>query len=148
MSEPGNRLPPAAVADPVGLALGALGFGIMLGVGCQGLVTLLVRTVQGGMPASARVDLTSAPALVLLIGTFAGMVVAGIATGALLTPVRNPWRQAMLAAVAALASLVVSLVTIPVDKLLGRAGLASLVVLAGLGCLLIGRRLSRARIPA
>jgi hypothetical protein len=54
----------------------------------------------------------------------------------------------MLAAVAALASLVVSLVTIPVDKLLGRAGLAGLVVLAGLGCLLIGRRLSRARIPA
>jgi len=129
-------------ADPVGLVVTALAFGTSLGVGLQGVVTFTVRAIQQGAPASAKPALDSAPALVLLIGTLTGIVGAGLASWTLLAPIRNPWRQAMLAIVAGLSSFVISLVSIPLDGAFGRAGLLALVALAALSCFLIGRRLS------
>jgi len=139
----GSREAPAA--DPVGLVVTALAFGTSLGVGLQGVVTFTVRAIQRGAPATAKPALDSAPALVLLIGTLTGIVGAGLASWTLLAPIRNPWRQAMLAIVAGLSSFVISLVTIPLDRAFGRAGLLALVALAALSCVLIGRRLSVAR---
>ncbi len=125
----------------VGRVLGALGFGAALGVGVQGLVTWTVRLLQRGTPTSAAPALTSAPALVLLSGTLAGIVAAGLAAWILLGPIRNPWRQAMLAMVTGLGSFVLSLVTLPIDRAFGRPGLLGLVAVSALACLLIGRRL-------
>jgi hypothetical protein len=133
-------LPEEPAPDPVGLVAGALAFGALLGVGIQALVTWTVRGLQGPMPA-APTTLVSAPALVLLIGTFAGVVGAGLAAWSLLRPIGNPWRQAMLAMIAGLGSFVLSLVTIPIDRGLGRPGLLGLAVLAAGFCFAMGRRL-------
>lgn len=138
----------AAPTDLLGLILGALGFGVALGVGLQGLVTWTVRTLQRGAPHSAPAALSSPPALVLLIGSLAGIVAAGLATGSLLAPIRNPWRQAMLGIIAGLGSFAVSLVTLPIDRAWGRPGLLGLVLVSGLVCLLIGRGLSRRQTAA
>jgi hypothetical protein len=142
-----SELPDAPPADFVGLVLGALGFGCALGVALQGLVTWGVRTLQSGAPPGPP-TLGSAPALVLLIGSLTGIVAAGSASWTLLAPIRNPWRQAMLAIIAGLGSFALSLVTLPIDRAFGRPGLLGLVAVAAAVCFLIGRRLSRARAAA
>jgi hypothetical protein len=129
-------------AEPVGLVLGALGFGLLLGLGLQAGVTWTVRGLQGPSPASPP-SLGSGPVLVLLIGTLAGIGGAALATWSRLRPIGNPWRQAMLAMIAGLGSFVISLVTIPVDRALGRPGLLGLAALALAGGLSLGRRLAR-----
>jgi len=139
---------PDAPSDFVGLVLGALAFGVALGVGIQGLVTWTVRTLQQGAPNQAPPALSSTPALVLLLGTLAGIVAAGLASWRLLAPIHNPWRQAMLALIAGMGSFAVSLVTLPIDRALGRPGLLGLAAVAALVCGLIGRRLSSKRQPA
>jgi hypothetical protein len=130
--------------DPVGLVLGSLGFGTSLGLAVQALVTWTVRALQGGTPVVPP-SLSSGPALVLLLGTLGGIAAAGGATWIMLNPIRNPWRQAMLAMIAGLGSFVVSLVTIPIDRRFGRTGLLFLAVLAGIACFRIGRRLAARR---
>jgi hypothetical protein len=133
--------------DPVRLVFGALAFGVTLGVGCQGLVTWSVRTVLERAPVLGAPGLGSPPTLLLLVGTFAGMVAAGLATGTLIAPIRNPWRQAMLAIIAGLGSFMVSLITLPIYSNFGRGGLLALSGVAALVCILIGRRLSAIRAP-
>jgi hypothetical protein len=144
MTGPGAATPGAPGPDPLGLVFGALGFGLSLGVAFQGLVTWGVRTLQGG-PPTAPPGLGAPPAVLLLGGTFAAIVGAGLATWTLLIPIRNPWRQAMLAVVAGVGSFVLSLVSIPLDRAFGRPGLLVPVAAGALGCLVIGRGLSRAR---
>lgn len=119
-----------SAADTVGLVLGALGFGVLFGLGFQALVTWMVR----GLPQVHPPSLTSGRAQVLLVGTFAGILLAGLVTWRRLAPIRNPWRQTMLAMIAGLGSFVVSLITIPIDRGLGRPGLLALAVLAAAGC--------------
>jgi type IV secretory pathway TrbD component len=116
--------------DTVGLVLGALGFGVLFGLGIQALVTWMVR----GMPQVDPPSLTSGRALVLLLGTFGGILLAGLVTWRRLAPIANPWRQTMLAMIAGLGSFVVSLVTIPIDRGFGRPGLLGLAALAAAGC--------------
>ncbi len=137
--------PPPAGPEPVGLALGSLGFGIVLGVSIQALVTFGVRTLQAGQPPATPPELDSPPALLLLLGSLAGMIAAGVATGSLLAPIRNVWRQAMLGFVAAFGSFALSLITLPIDRALGRAGLFGLAVIGGALCFVLGRRLEHLR---
>lgn len=121
---------PDSAPDTVGLVLGALGFGLLFGVAVQALVTWTVR----GMAPVDPPSLTSGPTLVLLMGTMAGIVLAGFITGRRLAPIRNPWRQTMLGIIAGLGSFVLSLITIPIDRGLGRNGLLGLALLAAAGC--------------
>jgi len=132
------REPP--VPDPVSLVFRALPFGVAVGVGCQAMVTWTVRTLQTGAPAGAKPSLDSAPALVLLIGTLLGLVIAGLATWRALAPIENPWRQAMLSIIASLGSFAVSLVTLPIDRTFGRTGLLVLAGACGLIAMLLGQR--------
>ncbi len=131
----------ATEEDPIGILFGGLGFGTALGTALQGLVTWLVRTLQTGQPASASPDLAGAPAMVLLVGTMGAAVIAALATWRVLAPLRNPWRQGMLSIVVAFGSFVVSLLAIPLDRAFGRAGLAVLILGAGLAAFLTWRRL-------
>jgi hypothetical protein len=73
------------------------------------------------------------------------MVAAGVATWTLLAPIRNPWRQAMLAIIAGAGSFVLALVTIPLDRTLGRPGLIGLVAVCSAVCIALGRGLSGRR---
>jgi hypothetical protein len=131
--------------EHVGLAFRALGFGIALGVAFQAMVTFGVRTLVDGSPVE-RPEFGSPPVMLLLGGTFVGLLAAGIATGSVLTPIRNLWRQAMFGVVAAFASFALSLITIPVYQAFGRTGLLVLAAAFGLVCFGIGRSLAR-RLP-
>lgn len=135
--------------DPIGVVLPSMGFGAALGIGLQGLVTFGVDTLKSGAPLTDKPSLGSAHALVLLLGTPAAMVLAGLATWRLLAPIRNPWRQAMLALVAGLGSFVLSVVLIwPLHGAFGRGGILVLVGTAALVCGRIGKRLSAGRAAA
>jgi len=129
-------------ADPLGLVLGALAFGVTLGVGLLALVTWVIRVLQAGGFAAIdpRRGLTPGLLPLVLAGTLAAMAAAGAATWALLAPIANPWRRAMLGIIAGAASFVVALVTWPVDRAFGRSGLLALAALATLLCLALGRR--------
>ena len=131
---------PDSAPDTVGLVLGALGFGLLFGLAVQALVTWTVR----GMPRVDPPSLTSGPTLVLLIGTLLGICLAGFVTSHRLASIRNPWRQTMLGVIAGLGSFVLSLITIPIDRGLGRNGLLGLALLAAAGCGWLARR---ARLP-
>ena len=144
MSAAGDDVPQGLVAR----ILAALAFGAALGIGLQGLVTWAVRTLQQGNPPPAPPSLTSGPALVLLLGTLAGILASGFTAWILLAPIRNPWRQAMLAIITGLGSFMLSLVTLPIDRAFGRPGLLGLIALCALACLFIGRRLPQVRYPA
>jgi hypothetical protein len=133
----------SAEEDPLGLVFGALGFGLTLGLALQSLVGFVVRTMQQGQPPPSveAPDLVSASALVLLGGTLFASLAAALATWTVLVRLNNPFRQGMLAMVAAFGSLVLALVAMPVDRLVGRPGLLALALIAGLTSLLIHRRL-------
>lgn len=131
--------------DPVGLVFGAMTFGVVLGVGLQGLVTFAVDAMKAAAPADAAPSLDSPHALMLLLGTPAAMLAAGIATWAILSPIRNPWRQAMLSIITGIGSFVCALVAWPIHGYFGRGGLLLLAALSAVGCLAIGRRLAAGR---
>jgi len=121
--------------------LRALPFGVAVGVGCQALVTFGVDVLKTGVPLAEKPSLTSAHALLLLLGTPAAMVIAGSATWSLLAPIRNPWRQAMLGSIAGLGSFVLSVLLIwPIHGFFGRPGLLGLAAVAAVASLLIARR--------
>lgn len=134
--------PDAPTEDHVGLAFGALLVAIALGTAVAALATFVVRTLQASAPPAESLDLAGPPALVLLLGTLAALLVAAVTTWRLMAPAREPFRQGALAMVSAFATLVVSLVTMPVDRMLGRPGLLGLaavaLVLAGLARRRIG----------
>jgi len=135
--------------DPIGLVLPAMGFGAALGIALQVMVAFGVDALRGGAPIAQKPSLGSAHALLLLLGTPAAMVAAGLATWTLVAPIRNPWRQAMFAIVVALGSFVLSALLIwPMHASFGRGGIFAVIVAAALVCLLIGRRISATRAAA
>jgi len=136
--------PDAPTEDYVGLAFGALAFSILLGLGLNAIVALVVRTLQSRATPASGLELGAPPALALLAGTFLACFAAAIAAWIIMTPIRNAYRQGMLAMVSFFGSFVVSMVTMPVDRMLGRAGLVGLAAVAMAAAFLIGRRLGRA----
>lgn len=137
--------PAAPERDPVGLVFRAMAFGVVLGVGLQGLVTFAVDALKAAAPAGTAPSLDAPHALMLLLGTPAAMLAAGFATWTILSPIRNPWRQAMLSIIAGLGSFVCSLIAWPIHGFFGRGGLLLLAAVSALGCLFIGRRLGAGR---
>lgn len=140
MNESSDALPP----DFVGRILGALGFGMLLGLGMLSLLTWSIRGLQQTNLAIARPTrgFTAGLLPVIVLGTLASMAVAGGATWIRLQPIGNPWRKAMLAIIAGSGSFVLALLTWPIDRAFGRPGLLGLVAFCGLACLLLGRRRS------
>lgn len=135
--------PESGSGDPLGLALGGLLFGLVLGLALQALVGFAVRTAQASAPPADGLDLSSLPARILLVGTAIAALAASLATWSIVAPIRNPWRQGMLAIIAGMGSFALALVTQPVDRLLGRAGLIGVVVIAGALSVYLARRLTR-----
>ena len=126
-------------SDPVALVLRSLAFGAATGLAGLALVTWTVRTLQAGQPAAAAPALDSPAALVLLVGTLGAMVAGGAATWKALAPIRNPWRQGVLAMIAGVGAFVISLVTWPIDRAYGRNGLLALALAAAALAVLLRR---------
>ena len=128
-------------ADPFGLVLGGIGFGLLLGLALQALVGFAVRTAQASAPPAGGLDLNSLPARILLVGTAVAALAAGMATWRVVSPLRHPWRQGMIAIIAGFGSFALAVVTQPVDRMLGRPGLIGLALVAGLAAAMVGRKL-------
>lgn len=133
-----------SVADPLGVVGSALAFGAAVGVTLQALVSFGVDALKSGLPPGEKLSLGSPHALVLLLGTPAGMILAGFAAWYFLAPIGNPWRRAMLSIVAGLGSFVISVLLIwPAFSYFGRPGLLVLIAAAGMLSVLMARRLAR-----
>jgi len=128
--------------DYVPLAAAGTSAGILTGTAVTALGLWLVRTVQiHDLPATNEPDLASPAAMILLVGTLAGLFTAGTVTWRLLTPIGSTYRQGGLGLVAAFATIVVvTVLGLPLDLLVGRWGLLALALVAGVaGWRLAGR---------
>lgn len=121
----------AETRDHVPLALAGMGFGIALGTTVVSGALWLLRMVQAASPPATGLDFGSAPGMILMGGTAGGMIAAAMGTWLALRPLRSTWRQGGLGMVAAFATVVTSLLALPVDQYLGRWGLLGLALLLG-----------------
>jgi hypothetical protein len=135
---------PDADPDYVGLAFGALAMSAALGLALNAAVGFVVRTLQTAEQAAQRLDIGAPTAVVLFAGTFLACFAAAIATWRVMAPVRNTFRQGMLAMVSFFASFVLSVVTMPVDRAFGRTGLVLLSLSALTLAIVLNRRIARA----
>jgi hypothetical protein len=117
--------------DVLGRVARGLGAGLAFGVALQAVVGLMVRTLVLRQAPVEVPDLGSPAAAVLLVGSTSAAAAAAMLTWHLLRPIGNAWRQGMFALLAAFGSFALSLAAMPVDRYLGRAGLALFAVLAG-----------------
>lgn len=126
--------------DHLGLALRSVAAGTMAGLGLVSAVLWLVRTLQTTGVAPQDPGPADLVANLVLLGWFGGAAAGGVAAWTLMAPIPSTYRRGGLAMVAGFGTLLLALVTAPVDKLLGPAGLLGLVALAALAFMVIVRR--------
>ena len=127
--------------DPIGLAAASAGAGMATGLAVISATVAAVGLVRApGETADPAVGL---PLALLLAGTLGGLLLAGVTTWHLLARVDSTYRRGGLALVSSFATVILMLVTMPLNQVAGRSGLLGLAALAaGLG-LLLARRARR-----
>jgi len=123
------------------LALTALALGAMAG-------TAVVTASLLGVVSTVRTDMGPSPlettaGVLLVSGTLGGVAVAALLTWVVLAPLNNYWRRAMLATVAAFATVVLMLVARPAHEAWGATGLVVLLLACVVAIVLLGRRVVR-----
>ncbi|HUL70371.1 MAG TPA: hypothetical protein VLT17_09090 [Gemmatimonadales bacterium] len=124
------------------LAIRSVALGMLIGSAVIALVLWGVRTLQLSSPPESP-QLGSAPGVLLVAGTFGGLFMGGAVAFRLMAPIGSLYRRGALAMVSGFGTLVVSLVTIPLDRALGRTGLLFQALACALGCLWLARRARR-----
>jgi hypothetical protein len=128
--------------DPIRLTLLAMGSGMAFGLAVVSLVVLGVDLLR---PASPPPSLATGPAFYLLVlGTLAGLVLAGAVAWRLLAPILSTYRRGGLSVVTGFATVLPMLLCMAANQLAGRSGLLALAGLALLAALLLGRGARRA----
>ena len=126
--------------DPIGLAAASAGAGMAAGLAVISSTVVAVGMIRD--PSTAATDL-GAPLVVLLAGTFGGLLLAGVITWQLLARLASTYRRGGLALVSSFATVILMLVTMPLNQAAGRGGLLGLAgAAAGVG-LLLARRARR-----
>lgn len=134
--------PDAPHEDYLGLAIGSLALGVLLGIGCNAVVGLGVRTLQAGRPPARALTVDDPVALTLFVGTLASCLIAAVTIWRVMAPVKNAFRQGMFAMVGFFASFMASLLAMGADRLAGRLGTGGLAVVAFGLAAWVGRRLA------
>jgi hypothetical protein len=134
-----------AAPDHVGVAMRAMGFGLLFGLAVTAALLWVVRTVQLSTPQPADAKPTEAIVNLLLLAWLGGAALATAAAFSLMRPLTSLYRRGGLSIVAGFATLVVSFVTQPVDALFGRSGLLGLAAVAAALCLLLARSIASKR---
>ena len=124
--------------EPLRLVGLAMGSGVAFGLAVVSLTVLGVDFLR--TPSPAATPQTGAPLYLLFFGTLTALVAAGLLTWRLLAPILSLYRRGGLSVVSGLATVLAMLLCIPVHQLAGRAGLASLAVMAALASLFLARR--------
>lgn len=133
----------ALVRRLVHLCLSAVAFAVLVGTAVIVTSLLGLGTLPSAANADGTANLDSSAGVLLVTGTFGGVAVAAVTAWVALSPLHNPYRQAMLATVAAFATMVAMLVAAPVHRLFGASGLLGLLALLVGAALLMGRRVAR-----
>jgi len=142
-----QSLDPSIPRDLVPLAVSSIGFCVLLGTAIMTGCLLLNRFLVQDLPASpgARPDVNQPAATVLMIGAASTLIVPALTAWLLLSPVEVTYRRFGFAMVSGFGAIVVSLVSVPINEFLGLGGLAGLLVVSRLACLLLGARIRRER---
>lgn len=119
-----------AQPDHLGIALRGLVAGVLAGLAAVAVVMWVVRSLQASGHAPLAPRPSDTIATVILAGWMGGSILGGVATWALLAPIRSAYRRGGLAMVAGFGSLLFSFLTAPADSLFGRPGLLGLAVLS------------------
>jgi hypothetical protein len=131
-----------ASGELVVLAIRSVVLGVLFGTAVIALALWGVRTLQLSSPPEPP-QLGSAPGMLLVAGTFGGLLAGGAVAWSLMAPIGSLYRRGALSMVSGFGTLVVSLLTIPLDRSLGRAGLLLLALACAAGCLWLGLRARR-----
>lgn len=123
------------------LALTALPLGAVAGTAV--VTASLLGVVSTVKPEMGPSPLETTAGVLLVSGTLGGVAVAAILTWVVLAPLQNYWRRAMLATVAAFATVVLMLVARPAHEAWGAAGLVALLLVCLVVIALLGRRIIR-----
>ena len=126
--------------DPIGLAAAAAGAGMAAGLAVIASTVAAVGLVRD--PSAGPTPDLGAPLVLLLAGTFAGLLLAGVVTWRLLA-IDSTYRRGGLALVSSFATVILMLVTMPLNQAAGRAGLLGLAAAAAGAGLLLARRARR-----
>jgi hypothetical protein len=94
------------------------------------VITATVLVVDTLRPPGGN-EAVSGAFYVLVFGTLAGVLLAAFVCWYLLAPIQSTYRRGALSIVCAFATVLAMLVCIPVNQLLGRTGLAILLVACG-----------------
>ena len=116
--------------DPIGLALGSIGLGATVGATLVTAGILILRSIQAieGTGAQPGVEFT------VLGASFFGGIGAGLMTAFLSSRgVEDLWRRAVIAAIAAFGTVLLSAITAPIDMVSGRGGLIVYLIALILG---------------
>jgi hypothetical protein len=130
---------PSNVGSPVGFVAAVIACAVFTGLL---VITATVLAVDTLRPTGSAGNIDR-QFYILVGGTLTGLLVAGFAAWTLLGPVSSTYRRGGLSIVSAFATVLFMLVCIPINELLGRTGLLSLIGLSGLAALLLGRRARR-----
>ncbi|HET6578668.1 MAG TPA: hypothetical protein VFG66_10105 [Gemmatimonadales bacterium] len=126
---------------PVSFAMSAMGSAVAFGLA---IVSATVLGVDVLRPATLPADpAVGSPFYLLVFGTIAGLLLAGVVAWHLLAPILSIYRRGGLSVVSAFATVLAMLLCIPVHQLAGRTGLGALIALALLVSLLLARRARR-----
>jgi len=126
--------------DPIGLAAASAGAGMATGLAVISTTVVVVGLVRG--PATGPTP-EGAPLALLLAGTMGGLLLAGVVTWHLLARIDSAYRRGGLAMVSSFATVILMLVTMPLNQAAGRAGLLALAAVAAGAGLLLARRARR-----
>jgi hypothetical protein len=123
--------------DPIGLAAASAGAGMAAGLAVISSTVAAVGLMRGPAPDFG------APLTILLAGTMGGLLLAGVVTWHLLAPIESAYRRGGLSMVSSFATVILMLVTMPLNQAVGRAGLLCLAAAAAGAALLLARRARR-----
>jgi hypothetical protein len=117
--------------------------GILLGTAVITVALWLVRTLQAGAPPTIAPDPLGPTGLLLLAGTLTGVLTGGIAAWTLMAPISSIYRRGGLSVVAGFATLLVSILDMPLDHYFGRGALLAFFVFCLASSVLLARRRQR-----
>ena len=132
-----------AAPEQVGLALRAIAAGALAGLGVVSATMWLLRTLQaaGAAPLAPRPSDTFAS--LVLLGWLGGALLGAAAAWGLMAPIASAYRRGGFAMVTGFGTVLLALVTAPVDGFFGRWGLLALSGIAALLFLFLLRRMIR-----
>ncbi|MFI5210661.1 MAG: hypothetical protein ACHQ2E_09470 [Gemmatimonadales bacterium] len=135
---------PQPAPGEVGVAARSLAFAVLFGTGLIAIALWGVRTMQLDNPVPPTPGTFGPTGVILAAATLGGPLAAAAAAFALMAPIGSYYRRGGLAMVGGFATVVVALVTMPVDQRFGRPGLLALAALCAVSCLLLALRARRA----